>query len=85
MIEASTIPLYVSLKKRHPANQRQKDKSWGFLVLNPSFRFVSCRPRDQRPNISLLSPPFAGEQAHTQPDVSHLEMYCIYVLLARPA
>ena len=38
-----------------------------YLLRNPSFRFVSCRPRDQRPNISLLSPPLTGEQAHTQP------------------
>ncbi len=36
-------------------------------VKGPSFRFVSCRPRDQRPNISLHSPPLTGEQAHTQP------------------
>ncbi len=37
-----------------------------YLLINPLFRFVSCRPRDQWPNISLLSPPLAGVQAHTQ-------------------
>ncbi len=63
-----TIPSYVSLKKiRLPANQQRKDESRLFLLINPSFRFVSCRPRDQRPNISLHSPPLTGEQAHTQP------------------
>ena len=51
-------------------NQQRKNESWGiFLVLNPWFRFVSCRPRDQWPNTSHLSSLLLSESMHslTQP------------------
>ncbi len=41
-------------KIRHPANQRRKNESRGLFNTKSLFRFVSWRPRDQRPNTSLL-------------------------------
>ena len=65
-----TFPLFLTLKigqknLRHPAEKSLKTNG----ETRGRLFFVSCRPRDQRPNTSsLLSPPL-GEQAlsHTTP------------------